>query len=172
MMESLFAIFPIGLFGRSKAADCSQKSTNPNRESGTKRQRILDPPTPIPLNRCGTDVAALEEEDYERPSKRRRSASPSPPMLADENRPLKRLPEDVLGHCLEFLDPTKDRFAIQLTSRQFKRLSDADEMMLRVQVGGNTVGLHGIINEDDSPDTAAKRLLPFAMAGNSEALYM
>jgi hypothetical protein len=83
------------------------------------------------------------------------------------------LPEDVLAHCLSFLNSTEDRFALQCTSRQFRRISNSDEMMIGIQVGGDcSTGLHGIIQDNDTPDTAADKLMPFAMAGNLEAVYM
>jgi hypothetical protein len=87
--------------------------------------------------------------------------------------PLESLPEDVVAHCLSFVGGVEDRFALQCTSKQFKNISDSDDMMLQVNVGGDRkTGMNGIILETDTPVTAADKLTPFALAGNLEALYM
>jgi hypothetical protein len=83
------------------------------------------------------------------------------------------LPEDVVGHCLSFLGGLPDRYALQCTSKQFRRISNSDEMLLGIQVGGDKqTGLHGIISEKDTPETASDALEPFVNAGNLEAIYM
>jgi len=87
--------------------------------------------------------------------------------------PLKKLPEDVLAHCMSFLGGVEDRYALQCTSKQFRKLSNEPEMLERVQVGGDrSTGLHGVIQETDCPDSAQDALAPFAEAGNLEAIYM
>lgn len=87
--------------------------------------------------------------------------------------PLEQLPEDVMAHCLSFLGSTEDRFALQCTSKQFQRITNTDEMMIGIEVGGDrNTGKNGIIREDDTPETASDKLAPFALAGNLEALYM
>ncbi|KAL7559515.1 hypothetical protein ACA910_010326 [Epithemia clementina (nom. ined.)] len=86
---------------------------------------------------------------------------------------LTSLPEDLLSHCLSFLGGVEDRYALQCTSRQFRRISNSDEMLIGIQVGGNKeTGLNGIITEKDTPETAATNLAPFVHAGNLEAVYM
>lgn len=86
---------------------------------------------------------------------------------------LNRLPEDVLSHCLSFLGSTKDRFALQTTCKLFKDISNSDSMLANVDVGGDMeTGKGGIIQEHNSPATAAASLAPFARAGNLQALYM
>ena len=117
------------------------------------------------------------------PAKRRRGENDqSIPVLREETReeekkdqscPLSQLPEDVLAHCLSFCSGVEDRFALQCTSQQFRRISGTDEMMIGIQVGGDkTTGLHGIISETDTPESSARNLLPYARAGNLEAIYM
>ena len=86
---------------------------------------------------------------------------------------LKTVPEDVVAHCLSFLGSADDRFALQTTCRLFRDISNSDEMLSKVAVGGNNeTGGNGIIQDHDTPATAASALAPFARAGNLEALYM
>jgi hypothetical protein len=71
------------------------------------------------------------------------------------------------------LGGVEDRFTLQCTSKQFQRISNSDEMLSKIQVGGDRkTGLHGIIQESDTPESASKSLAPFAEAGNPEAIYM
>lgn len=86
---------------------------------------------------------------------------------------LKTVPEDVVAHCLSFLGSAEDRFALQTTCRLFRDISNTDSMLANVCVGGNNeTGGNGIIQDHDTPATAASALAPFARAGNVEALYM
>ena len=83
------------------------------------------------------------------------------------------LPEDAVSHCLSFLNSTEDRFALQSTCKQFRQISNSDKMLEKIQVGGDReTGKGGIIQEDDTPESAAVALAPFARAGNLEAIYM
>jgi hypothetical protein len=87
--------------------------------------------------------------------------------------PLEQLPEDLVVHALSFLGTAQDRFALQCTNKQFQLLSNDASHLAAVKVGGDEeTGLHGILLETDTPDTASAKLTPFAMAGNLEALYM
>lgn len=87
--------------------------------------------------------------------------------------PLNTLPEDTLAHCLSFLNSSSDRFALQNTNRQFRRISNRKEMLKDVEVGGDQeTGYGGIIQEEDTPKTAEKALTPFCEAGNQQAIYM
>ena len=46
-------------------------------------------------------------------------------------------------------------------------------MLVDIQVGGDReTGKNGIIQDDDTPETAAVVLAPFSKAGNLEAIYM
>ncbi|CAB9508791.1 zinc finger [Seminavis robusta] len=83
------------------------------------------------------------------------------------------LPEDVVSHCLSFLNTVEDRFALQTTCKQFQRISNSDKMLVNIQISGNRdTGKGGIIQDDDTPETAAVVLAPFSRAGNLEAIYM
>ena len=83
------------------------------------------------------------------------------------------VPEEVVGHVLSFLGSTEDRFALQCTSVQFRRISNTDQMLANVKLGGEIeTGKNGIVQEEDTPETAAVALTPFARAGNVEAIYM
>jgi len=131
-----------------------------------------------------SEVPSFREEDDLRPIKRFCGPSGvalSPSVVLDLEKkteaskpaPLSNLPEDVVAHCLSFLSSTEDRFALQCTSKQFNRISNADEMLIGIQVGGDcSTGMHGIVQDEDTPDTAANKFMPFAMAGNLEAVYM
>jgi hypothetical protein len=86
---------------------------------------------------------------------------------------LTKVPEDVVAHCLSFLGTAEDRFALQTTCKLFRDISNSDPMLAQVNVGGDQeTGKHGIIQDHDTPATAAAALAPFARAGNLEALYM
>lgn len=125
------------------------------------------------------DTLGLKEPP---PKRRRGENDQSIPVLQEEvgkeekrnpTCPLAQLPEDVLAHCLSFCSGVEDRFALQCTSQQFRRISNSDEMMIGIQVGGDKkTGLHGIILETDTPESSACNLLPYARAGNLEAIYM
>jgi hypothetical protein len=55
----------------------------------------------------------------------------------------------------------------------FRDISNSDPMLAQVSVAGNfETGKRGIIQDHDTPATAAVALAPFARAGNLEALYM
>jgi hypothetical protein len=123
----------------------------------------------------------------EPPVKRRKGAKEQAiPVLQEEGQqedepeeekavvsPLAQLPEDVLAHCLSFCSGVESRFAVQCTSQQFRRISNADEMMIGIAVGGDKkTGLHGIISETDTPESSSDHLLSYARAGNLEAIYM
>lgn len=119
----------------------------------------------IPVSPVSTTTKVSPEntkKEEECPSKKTESKSP-----------LSKLPEDVLSHCLSFLGSAEDRFSLQCTSKQFQKISNSDDMLRNIQVGGDKkTGLHGIIQESDTPESASKALKPFADAGNLEAIYM
>jgi hypothetical protein len=181
MMDSIFSI--MGLFGRPAEAVVQQQVVSPVAEEGRKRSREDEAVTRTPalITRRASEVPSFREEDDIRPIKRFRSLSGlalRPPVVElnkteERTKPLANLPEDVLANCLSFLNSTEDRAALQSTCKQFREISNSDEMMIGIQVGGDmTTGLHGIIQDDDTPDTAADKLMPFAMSGNLEAVYM
>jgi hypothetical protein len=103
------------------------------------------------------------------------------PMPDISNRPntqlgsdlLSMVPEEVVGYALSFLGSTADRFSLQTTCTQFKRISNTDSVLVNVKLGGDLeTGKNGIIQEEDTAATAAVALTPFARAGNVEAIYM
>jgi len=86
---------------------------------------------------------------------------------------IKKIPGDVVAHCLSFLGSREDRHALQNTCKLFKKISNSDSMLTNVDVFGDLeTGKGSIIQEDDTPATAAASLSPFARAGNVQALYM
>ena len=86
---------------------------------------------------------------------------------------LSTVPEDVVAHCISFLGTAEDRFALQTTCKLFRDISNSDAILAGVNVGGDKEnGRLGIIQDHDTPASAAAALAPFARAGNLEALYM
>mmetsp|Transcript_12270 Transcript_12270/g.19745 ORF Transcript_12270/g.19745 Transcript_12270/m.19745 type:complete len:484 (-) Transcript_12270:399-1850(-) len=151
--------------------------------------------SPITGFSCGDvqqhDTAAIGNDDdpNDRPRKRLRGKSktidfvPSLPIatsITPKNEPkkqtsglIKTLPQDVVAHCLSFLGTAEDRHSLQTTCKLFRDLSNADSMLANVNVAGDPeTGKGGIIQEHDTPASAAEALSPFARAGNLEALYM
>jgi hypothetical protein len=203
MMDQILSIFPRGLFGNSRPVVVKvderavPMEVSLDEESRRKRTRDCETPievceissnkTPRLISRRDLDIAVpsfLEEDDDVRPVKRFRGLNGillTPPKV-DVERPevapekklsLTSMPEDVIAHCLSFLNSAEDRRNLQCTSKQFREISNSNAMRIGIRVGGDPVtGLHGILLEDDTPDTAVHKLLPFAVAGNLEALYM
>ena len=86
---------------------------------------------------------------------------------------LKKVPEDVVAHCLSFLAGVEDRFALQTTCKKFRDISNSESMLSKVDVEGDKeTGKNGIIQDHDTPASAAAALAPFARAGNLRAMYM
>eukprot|EP00537_Pseudo-nitzschia_pungens_P000005 CAMPEP_0172366930 /NCGR_PEP_ID=MMETSP1060-20121228/17637_1 /TAXON_ID=37318 /ORGANISM="Pseudo-nitzschia pungens, Strain cf. cingulata" /LENGTH=479 /DNA_ID=CAMNT_0013090963 /DNA_START=107 /DNA_END=1547 /DNA_ORIENTATION=- len=86
---------------------------------------------------------------------------------------IKKLPGDVVAHCLSYLGSTEDRHALQNTCKLFRAISNSVSMLSSVDVFGDLeTGKGGIIQENDTPSTASGALARFARAGNLQALYM
>jgi len=132
----------------------------------------------------GIDEHQLDYVSGDRPIKRFRGdnavlcvSAPKQPPKKSAAQPqsglLGTLPEDVLSHCLSFLNGVENRFALQTTCKQFRRISNSDKMLVNIQVGGDReTGKNGIIQEKDAPESAAVALAPYSRAGNLEAIYM
>lgn len=163
--------------GKSQAGDsCCRKRAR--RSTAGSRTPVL-----VPAEDDGTIRV-----DQARPVKRRRGTDGRSHQIviedeavteseecrdSGEGASLLALPEDLIAHCLSFLGGVEDRFSLQCTNRQFRRISNSDEMLIGIQVGGDKVtGLNGIISEKDTPESASDNLAPFALAGNLEAIYM
>lgn len=190
-MDSFLSILPKGLFGRNQympmAPDDSSFAASMMilEENERKRPRDRNAADSGSGSRTPPLIAAsrLVDEEEVRPLKRFRGAhgiviavvvpTPQKKRAAPPKATFKALPEDVVAHCLAFLGSVEDRFALQATCKQFQRISSSNGMMANIQVGGNReTGLHGIIQEKDTPETASEKLDPFARAGNLEAMYM
>jgi hypothetical protein len=186
---------PKGLF--SFAAEGGACSSNPlatvvmDDTVGRKRRRDLGGNTNSPDSECMHDddlpyPPLVEDDDNDRPRKRLREQSKSFTITRVVSSSLKRqerkkqstgltktLPRDVVAHCLSFLGSAEDRFSLQTTCKLFRHLSNADSMLANVDVAGDPeTGKGGIIQEHDTPASAAESLSPFARAGNLEAMYM
>lgn len=196
---SLLAVLPKGFFSWPNAVEKGTRDQDAvpmvlNDEGERKRRREKDvsgsaTPTLIsPIRRLSSSEVSIDSDDDNcRPRKRLRGRSKltSVPSLieapAAEKAPKKKqtsdllriVPEDVVAHCLSFLGTAEDRFALQTTCKTFRDISNSDAMLENVDIcGDKETGKNGIIQETDTPSTAAVTLAPFARAGNLDALYM
>jgi len=97
---------------------------------------------------------------------------PMPPP-SEQSPFLRAVPDDVVGYCLSFLATTQNRHSLQCTCRQFRRLSNLNEILLSIKLGGDSeTGLGGLFSDDDTIDSSVAKVSIFAGAGNIEALYM
>ena len=121
-------------------------------------------------------VSARKESNLVVPTSVSRPKVPSvqsPTIRQHQESPINGLPEDLVANCLSFLNGVEDRHSLQLVNRQFCRISNRPEMRKDIAVGGDRqTGLHGILQENDTPETATDALMPFCKAGNLEAIYM
>jgi hypothetical protein len=161
-------------------------------EDSEERKRRRDfggsssPTLVSPISGFSCDDGRGEHEDDERPRKRLRGQSkthnyvPSVTRTSQQQERKKQssellntLPQDAVAHCLSFLGSVEDRHSLQTTCRLFRDLSNADSMLENINVAGDPeTGKGGIIQEHDTPSSAAEALAPFARAGNLEAMYM
>jgi hypothetical protein len=186
MMDNFFSMWNPGGFFTAGEMNSSEKALASSlmlvEESGRKRARDTSSGsrTPTLISSTSSRRLTLAEDEGERPIKRFRGKTcviPISPVALHKKKevvsPLSKVPEDVVAHCLSFLGDASDRFPLQCTSKQFKRISNTPEMLSKIEVGGDkSTGLHGIIQEDDTPETATLALKPFSDAGNLEAIYM
>ena len=101
------------------------------------------------------------------------TALPASPLMLNNSDLLCMVPDEVVGHVVSFLGSLQDRFALQCTSRQFYRLSNSNELLAPMDLGGNIeTGEGGIFRDEDTIDSAVAKVSIFARAGNLEALYM
>lgn len=200
---SFLAVLPKGLFSWPLSSGKRARGDNPlsvivnddgpgkkrRRNQGEKSDSRGGSRTPTlvsPSARRFTDNNVLRTEDNDRPLKRFRGqrgqavAVPIPVVTAPKKEQrqhksefLSIVPEDVVAHIFSFLGTAEDRFSLQTTCKSFRDLSNSDDMLQKVNVGGDReTTKHGIIQDHDTPATAASALSPFARAGNLEALYM
>ena len=180
-MDSFFSNLTMGLFVKKDEGESGDGDVTSGIKPHESRRRMRShhgwsggSSTPT---QSATRVRTTEPDDV-RPVKRRRVVSQQQTNGDDRRKSedgpsLSSLPEDILTHCLSFLGGVEDRCALQRTNTQFRRISNSDEMLIGIQVGGDKeTGLNGIITEKDTPDTAADNLTPFVLAGNLEAIYM
>lgn len=193
---SLLSCLPKGFFSWPLSQDDSMDDssyTSEFEQNGRKRRRRSSnssnagnrtPALVTPTRRYSFDAPSDEESSCgERPLKRfrgkskivsvPRSISTAQQIQQQNSAFLSTVPEDAVAHCLSFLGSAEDRRALQMTCRLFRDISNGDSMLAQVSLFGNVeTGKMGIIQENDSPATAAGALAPFARAGNLEALYM
>lgn len=176
------------------------REEDPERGGETKDTGSTDPACRINGNDCnrtpkllvcsrkrvelGVNEHQLDHGSIDRPIKRFRGeiavlcvSAPKQPTKKLEAKPqsgrLGTLPEDVLSHCLSFLNGVEDRYVLQTTCKQFRKISNSDKMLVNIKVGGDReTGKNGIIQVKDSPESAAVALAPFSRSGNLEAIYM
>lgn len=96
-----------------------------------------------------------------------------PNMEEQSSALLSMIPEDVLGHVLGFLGSIGDRFSLQCTSHQFRELSNSEDLLKPMKLGGHIdTGKESIFQDADTIESAVDKVSIFARAGNPEALYM
>jgi hypothetical protein len=159
------------------------------RNEGEKSDSVRGSRTPTlvsPTTRRFSDGDVLPTEDAnDRPLKRFRgqhkiinvpnpvATVPKKERRQHKSELLSIVPDDVVAHCLSFLGTAEDRFSLQTTCKRFRDISNSDDMLAKVNVAGDKeTAKRGIIQDHDTPATAAEALSPFARAGNLEALYM
>jgi hypothetical protein len=168
---------------KRRSKRCREDDPKRDAAGGSRTPTLISPTRGFS---CG-DVQPPDSDDAasDRPLKRFRGQSKvvavsqqpvsAPKKAAQQQKSefLSTVPEDVVAHCLSFLGTAEDRFALQTTCKLFRDISNTDAMLAKVNVGGDQeTGKLGIIQDDDTPATAASGLAPFARAGNLEALYM
>ena len=198
---SLLAVLPKGFFNWPVSMEDGYRGHNALsvvvNEDGVRRKRRRDDrekglsvggsrtPTLVSSTRRFPDSRDQSSEEDDRPLKRFRvqskivavpqtlSAGPKRALNQQKSEFLSIVPEDVVAHCLSFLGTAEDRFSLQASCKLFRDISNSDAMLVKVNVGGDIeTGKRGIIQDHDTPATAAAALTPFARAGNLEALYM
>lgn len=124
-------------------------------------------------SRYSVVTPALVNDDSPRPRKKLcKIIVPSTASPKQESNILTTLPDEVVGHMLSFCAGVEDRFSLQTTCKDFQRISNSDQMIEKLEIGGDISGKNGIIQEDDTASTASTKLTPLAKAGNLEAIYM
>lgn len=131
------------------------------------------------MNDCGestssSSTSSMEEQEQEELLAWSEQERPIKWLRASETRavpiapppPLQKLPDDLLLRCLLYVSSNEDRYALQCTSRTFRRLSNAPVMLRSVDVTEH------LVNDNDTPESAVKKLEPYAAAWNLPALYM
>lgn len=141
-------------------------------------------PTVVTPTRQFSCNSIASEDVNDRPLKRFRGRSKivTVPIVCSKSKKIRgqekskflsKIPEDVIAHCLSFVCSVEDRRSLQMTCKLFRDISNTDSMLAKVSVAGNVeTGKLGIIQDHDTPATAAAALSPFVRAGNLEALYM
>jgi hypothetical protein len=200
---SLLSVLPRGFFSWPASSENGARGQNPlsvivnddgpgkkrRRNEGEKSDSVGGSRTPTLVSPTTTrrfsDGVLPTEDANDRPLKRFRGqnktvAVPNPVATAPKKDQRQRkseflsiVPDDVVAHVLSFLGTAEDRFSLQTTCKLFRDISNSDDMLAKVDVGGDKeTAKRGIIQDHDTPATAAAALSPFARAGNLEALYM
>mmetsp|Transcript_27670 Transcript_27670/g.39577 ORF Transcript_27670/g.39577 Transcript_27670/m.39577 type:complete len:436 (+) Transcript_27670:214-1521(+) len=122
------------------------------------------------------DVATLEDEPQQHDAHDEIKKTEHPPFLtssATKVIQLMHLPDDLVGHCIAFLDPAEDRASVTLTCRKLRQMINADRILRLTNLFGCPSAKNRcIILESDSKESAMKRLQPFLNAGSTDAMYL
>ncbi|KAL9186936.1 hypothetical protein ACHAXT_010656 [Thalassiosira profunda] len=67
---------------------------------------------------------------------------------------LRRMPRDVLAHCLSYVNAPSDRFGLQVSCTAFRDLSNSDDMLATLELGGANAKITNVYSpsEDDPGD--------------------
>eukprot|EP00548_Thalassiothrix_antarctica_P005051 CAMPEP_0194133796 /NCGR_PEP_ID=MMETSP0152-20130528/3814_1 /TAXON_ID=1049557 /ORGANISM="Thalassiothrix antarctica, Strain L6-D1" /LENGTH=262 /DNA_ID=CAMNT_0038829155 /DNA_START=106 /DNA_END=895 /DNA_ORIENTATION=- len=163
---------PVAIVGKKRLRDYDTilipHNRNDNNKNSTSETAVLaGSETPTLIDPRSSDSVALKKlrSEYGVPI-----PMPSP---FERSSFLRTLPDDVVGYCLSFLGSTQDRNALQCTCRKLRRLSNSNEILLSIKLGGDTeTGLGGLFSDSDTINSAVHKVSIFARAGNVEALYI
>lgn len=89
-----------------------------------------------------------------------------------QSRLLTMIPPDVLSHCFLFL-PISSRMSLLCVCRQFLEVCNSRHFLRNLELGGEPLsGRGGFILDEDTRETALRRLSSLVKAGNLQACYM
>jgi hypothetical protein len=86
---------------------------------------------------------------------------------------LEVLPYDIWHQILGYCGTRHDRFAVQMTCKLFRQISnESSELLSTLILGGDIMGRGSVLRDEDTPIVACHKLSLFCRAGNLEAMYM
>eukprot|EP00545_Synedropsis_sp_CCMP1620_P011744 CAMPEP_0119006678 /NCGR_PEP_ID=MMETSP1176-20130426/2456_1 /TAXON_ID=265551 /ORGANISM="Synedropsis recta cf, Strain CCMP1620" /LENGTH=372 /DNA_ID=CAMNT_0006958633 /DNA_START=100 /DNA_END=1218 /DNA_ORIENTATION=- len=162
---------PLTLTGKKRFRFSIPSSASSSRSSSGAS--LLETPPTLILPRSPKKARLSNDEVTAGIGKTAALLSSMLPLEPSSSTLLSMVPEDVVGHVLGFLGSLGDRYSLQCTSRQFRRLSNSEDLLTPMKLGGHQdSGKGSIFQDDDTIDSAVAKVSIFARAGNLEALYM
>ena len=144
----------------------SSPKSNPKK----RRSRGDGNVAPPPLTPSGLPNSEFEVQSETPLSKRQKlltSVSPNKPATQAQSPLLSTIPTELIHLALSFLNTPSDRFALQLTCREFQQISNSSEMLRSLNLNGDHEnGKGGFLSASETPDQAFNRLLKYAVSNN------